>query len=112
VGAHVVAPNAGDFIGEAVLAIKFGLRVQEVVSTLHPYLTWGEGLKLAGQTFTKDVAKLFLLRIGNFAAAVAWTPLDLFGLDGRVVGGSIYPHLEIFHAQRDEPLLIFLSHPR
>ena len=41
-----------------MLAIKFGLRVQEVVSTLHPYLTWGEGLKLAGQTFTKDVAKL------------------------------------------------------
>lgn len=57
-GAHVVAPNAGDIIGEAALAIRFGLRVQEVVSTMHPYLTWGEGLKLAGQTFTKDVAKL------------------------------------------------------
>ncbi|MBA4159203.1 MAG: mercury(II) reductase [Gemmatimonadetes bacterium] len=57
-GAHIVAPNAGDVIGEAVLAIRFGLRVQEVVSTLHPYLTWGEGIKLAGQTFTKDVAKL------------------------------------------------------
>jgi hypothetical protein len=25
---------------------------------MHPYLTWGEGLKLAGQTFTNDVAKL------------------------------------------------------
>jgi mercuric reductase len=57
-GAHLVAPNAGDVIGEAVLAIRFGLRVQELVSTLHPYLTWGEGLKLAGQTFTRDVAKL------------------------------------------------------
>ncbi|HET7275870.1 MAG TPA: mercury(II) reductase [Longimicrobiaceae bacterium] len=57
-GAHVIAPNAGDMIGEAVLAIRFGLRVQEVVSTMHPYLTWGEGLKLAAQTFTKDVAKL------------------------------------------------------
>jgi mercuric reductase len=57
-GAHVVAPNAGDVIGEAVLAVRFGLRVQELVSTMHPYLTWGEGLKLAGQTFTKDVAKL------------------------------------------------------
>lgn len=57
-GAHVVAPNAGDLIGEAVVAVRFGLRVQEIVSTLHPYLTWGEGLKLAGQTFTKDVAKL------------------------------------------------------
>ncbi len=57
-GAHIVAPNAGDTISEAVLAIRFGLRAQEVVSTLHPYLTWAEGVKLAGQTFTKDVAKL------------------------------------------------------
>jgi mercuric reductase len=57
-GAHVVAPHAGDTIGEAVLAVRFGLRVQELVSTLHPYLTWTEGWKLAGQTFTKDIAKL------------------------------------------------------
>jgi mercuric reductase len=57
-GAHVVSTNAGDIIGEAVLAIRFGLTTGDVVSTLHPYLTWGEGLKLAAQTFTKDVAKL------------------------------------------------------
>lgn len=57
-GAHIVSANAGDVIGEAVVAIRFGLRVQELVSTLHPYLTWSEGLKLAAQTFTKDVAKL------------------------------------------------------
>jgi mercuric reductase len=57
-GAHIVAPNAGDLIGEAALAIRFGMRVQELVSTLHPYLTWAEGIRLAGQTFTKDVAKL------------------------------------------------------
>jgi mercuric reductase len=57
-GAHIVAPNAGDTISEAVVAVRFGLRVQELVSTMHPYLTWGEGIKLAGQTFTKDVAKL------------------------------------------------------
>ena len=58
VGAHVVAPNAGDFIGKAVLAIKYGLTTQKLVATLHPYLTWAEGLKPAGQSFTKDVAKL------------------------------------------------------
>lgn len=57
-GAHIVAPNAGDIIGEAVIATRFELRVQELVSTMHPYLTWGEGLKLAGQSFTKDVGKL------------------------------------------------------
>jgi hypothetical protein len=54
----VVAPNAGDVIGEAVLAVRFGLTTRGLASTLHPYLTWGEGLKLAAQTFTKDVAKL------------------------------------------------------
>lgn len=57
-GAHIVAPNAGDIVSEAALAIKFTLTAQNLVSTLHPYLTWGEGLKLAAQTFTKDVALL------------------------------------------------------
>jgi mercuric reductase len=57
-GAHIVAPNAGDVIGEATLAVRFGLSTRDLVSTLHPYLTWGEGLKLAAQTFTKDVTKL------------------------------------------------------
>lgn len=45
-------------ISEAVLAVRFGLTTQDLVSTLHPYLTWCEALKLAAQTFTKDVAKL------------------------------------------------------
>jgi len=57
-GAHLVTANAGDVIGEAVLAVRFGLTTRDLVSTLHPYLTWGEGLKLAAQTFTKDIAKL------------------------------------------------------
>ena len=57
-GAHIVSANAGDVIGEAALALKFTLTAQNLVSTLHPYLTWGEGLKLTAQTFTKDVALL------------------------------------------------------
>lgn len=57
-GAHMLAPHAGDVIGEAVLAVRFGLTTSDLVSTLHPYLTWGEGLKLAAQAFTTDVAKL------------------------------------------------------
>jgi hypothetical protein len=35
--------------------VRFGLTTRDLVSTLHPYLTWGEGLKLAAQTFAKDV---------------------------------------------------------
>ncbi|MBW3628885.1 MAG: hypothetical protein KY464_06265 [Gemmatimonadetes bacterium] len=57
-GAHLVAANAGDVIGEAVLAVRFELTTRDLVSTLHAYLTWGEGIKLSAQTFTRDIAKL------------------------------------------------------
>lgn len=57
-GAHIVSPPVGDTIGEAVLTVRFGLRVQEMPSTLHPYLTWREGQKPAGQTFAEDIATL------------------------------------------------------
>ncbi len=57
-GAHVLAAEAGEVIQEAVLAIRFGLTVQEIVETFHPYLTMVEGLKLAALAFEKDVSKL------------------------------------------------------
>lgn len=57
-GAHVVAENAGDAIYAAVLAVKFGLTIEDLRSTLAPYLTMAEGLKLATLTFDKDVSKL------------------------------------------------------
>ena len=57
-GAHVLAAEAGEVIQEATLAIRFGLTVQDVVDTFHPYLTMVEGLQLAALTFKKDVSKL------------------------------------------------------
>ncbi len=57
-GAHVLAADAGEVIQEATLAIRFGLNVQDLVETFHPYLTMVEGIKLAALTFKKDVAKL------------------------------------------------------
>jgi mercuric reductase len=57
-GAHVLAAEAGEVIQEATLAIRFGLSVQDLVETFHPYLTMVEGLKLSALTFKKDVAKL------------------------------------------------------
>jgi mercuric reductase len=56
-GAHVLADQAGEVIQAATLAIKFGLRLQDLVETFHPYLTMVEGLKLAALAFDKDVAK-------------------------------------------------------
>ncbi|KRW91956.1 mercuric reductase [Alicyclobacillus tengchongensis] len=58
VGVHVVAENAGDVIYSGVIAVKFGLTIEDLQSTLAPYLTMAEGLKLAALTFDKDVSKL------------------------------------------------------
>ena len=57
-GAHVLADQAGEVIQAATLAVRFGLRIQDLVETFHPYLTMVEGLKLAALTFEKDVSKL------------------------------------------------------
>ncbi len=57
-GAHILAPEGADSIQTAGLAIKCGLTVEQLAETIFPYLTTVEGLKLAAQTFTKDVAKL------------------------------------------------------
>ncbi|ALA57983.1 mercury(II) reductase [Nitrospira moscoviensis] len=57
-GAHVLAAEAGEVIQEATLAIRFGLSIQDLADTFHPYLTMVEGLKLAALTFKKDVTKL------------------------------------------------------
>lgn len=58
IGAHILAAEAGEMITEPTLAIKVGLTIDDVTSTFHPYLTLSEGIKLAAQAFTKDVAKL------------------------------------------------------
>ena len=58
VGAHILAAEAGEMITEPALAIKLGLTIEDLTSTFHPYLTLAEGIKLAAQAFSKDVAKL------------------------------------------------------
>lgn len=58
IGAHILAPEGADSIQTAALAIQQGLTVQQIGSMIFPYLTTVEGLKLAAQTFEKDVAKL------------------------------------------------------
>jgi mercuric reductase len=58
VGAHILAAEAGEMITEPALAIKFGLTIEDLTGTFHPYLTLSEGIKLAAQTFDRDVEKL------------------------------------------------------
>lgn len=57
-GAHVLADDAAEVIEAAVLAIRFGLTIKDIVETFHPYLTMAEGLKLAALTFEKEVGRL------------------------------------------------------
>jgi len=57
-GAHILAPEGADSIQTAALAIKCGLTVEQLAETIFPYLTTVEGLKLAAQGFTKDIARL------------------------------------------------------
>ncbi|WP_298432311.1 mercury(II) reductase [uncultured Jannaschia sp.] len=57
-GAQILAPEGADSIQTAAMALKAGLTYEELGDTIMPYLTTVEGLKLAAQTFEKDVAAL------------------------------------------------------
>jgi mercuric reductase len=57
-GTQAVAAQAGELIQAAALAIRNKMTVDEIAGQLFPYLTMVEGLKLAAQTFTKDVKQL------------------------------------------------------
>lgn len=57
-GAHVVAEGGGDVIATAVYALGNEMTVRQMADLWCPYLTMAEGLKLAAQTFSRDVSKL------------------------------------------------------
>ena len=57
-GVHLLAEGAGDAILAAVYALDARLTVQQLAEAWCPYLTMGEAIKLAAQSFTRDVAAL------------------------------------------------------
>jgi mercuric reductase len=57
-GAQLVAPEAGEVIQSAALAIRARMTVHDLADQLFPYLTMAEGLKLAAQAFSRDVTQL------------------------------------------------------
>lgn len=57
-GAHILAPEAGEMIQVVALALKLGLTVEDLRTTMFPYLTNAEGIKLATLAFEKDVSML------------------------------------------------------
>lgn len=57
-GAHIAAEGAGEIIATAVHALANDMTVREMADLWCPYLTMAEGLKLAAQTYTRDITKL------------------------------------------------------
>lgn len=57
-GARILAPEGSELLMEIAMAIKFNITVSQLRDMFHPYLTLGEGVKLAAITFGKDVTKL------------------------------------------------------
>ncbi len=55
-GVHIVASAAAETIHEAVLAVKLGLTVQDLLDTVHVFPTFSEALKLAALAFKRDVS--------------------------------------------------------
>lgn len=57
-GARILAPEGGELLMEAALAIRHGITTRQIAASFHPYLTLSEGIKLAALSFGKDVRKL------------------------------------------------------
>jgi mercuric reductase len=58
VGLHILAPHAADLIHEGVLAVKFKLTIDDIIDSVHVFPTLSEGIKLAAQSFYRDVGSL------------------------------------------------------
>lgn len=58
IGAHIVGDGAGDVILAASIAIQTAMTVEQLADGWNPYLTLGEGLYLAAQSFHRDPSKL------------------------------------------------------
>ncbi|MGC9197860.1 MAG: mercury(II) reductase [Acidobacteriaceae bacterium] len=57
-GVQAVASQAGELIQTAAVAMRAQMTIHDLAQQLFPYLTMVEGIKLAAQTFTKDVSQL------------------------------------------------------
>lgn len=58
VGLHVLSPLATEYIIEGVYAIKQGATFRDIINTTHIFPTLAEGVKLAAQSFTRDLGTM------------------------------------------------------
>lgn len=57
-GVHILAPNAGELIAEAMMLIKNKNTIDDVVNSLPMFPTLSEAIKIAALSFTNDITKL------------------------------------------------------
>lgn len=57
-GVHILAPNAGELIAEAMMLVKNKNTIDDVVNSLPMFPTMSEAIKIVALSFTKDISKL------------------------------------------------------
>jgi mercuric reductase len=57
-GVHILAPNAGELIAEAMILVKNKNTIDDVVNSLPMFPTLSEAIKIVALSFTKDISKL------------------------------------------------------
>ena len=57
-GIHVLAPNASEIIAEAMILVRDGHTIDDVITTAPMYPTLSEAIKIVALSFTRDVTKL------------------------------------------------------
>ncbi len=57
-GVHILSPNAGELIAEAMILIKNKNTIDDVVNSLPMFPTLSESIKIAALSFTQDITKL------------------------------------------------------
>ena len=57
-GVHILSSLASEMIHEAVLAVKYGLKLDDIIDVVHVFPTMSEAVKLVAQSFRKDITKM------------------------------------------------------
>jgi len=70
-GCTIVAPHAGEMIGEAVYVITHGGTLSDLSATIHPYPTVAEALRKAGDAYRRQALTPFVRRLLTYY--FAWT---------------------------------------
>lgn len=67
-GAHIIGPDAGNYIGEAVLALRKGMKIGDLSQTVHVYPTLSEIVKRSADSYYRE--KLFTERNQKIFSAI------------------------------------------